>query len=312
MDSWSPEAVKTVARAFREVVEAKYSWRLPPLGSAMYELGQLKDYEVPAACRLDLLVAKHANSLDVSCVRAVARLYVHSIEPTRDQPPFDERGDAIVDAAVDDEQTGPVGLLGPPSYLELLAPQHRILQEVAMGLAALDRTGERSRVRLTEFTLNEVHVSTLRCHAEDMEEFGLVQDCDSFLIPDKDQTAGILRLRRRLAAAYNALLINGEAMGAWKPFALRAVRIAWQRLFNPVDRAPTATELLHDVQEALACVRAADVHEYAREDLLSVTSARELDVATLGAMSRLMQHGSDWLIDRMGEELGRGPSSSSN
>jgi hypothetical protein len=237
VSAWSYAAVQAIERAFVELVERAESHdRCDPddPDGAIAALVALEDHEVPAASRLDLMIAQHARCPDARVVRAVARLFAACQLPDRRQPP---RREAPVDEADD----------GAPFDLALHLEQQPAtatlfrsgleLEPADLQLRASlpERWPPRRIVHpLTAHTLLAMHVRTLRTYARTLHDDRIVRECDELLAGPRDPWHRTMELRRHLSALYNAFLLQcvESAGGHWTAEAVRDVGYAFARFFS--------------------------------------------------------------------------------
>jgi hypothetical protein len=336
VSAWSRAAVQAIERAFVELVERAESHdRCDPddPDGAIAALVALEDYEVPAASRLDLVIAQHARCHDVRVVRAIARLFAACQLPDRPQPPRRE-------APVDEVNDGAPFDLAP--HLEQQAATASLfrsgleLEPADLQLrASLPERWPPRRIAhpLTAHTLAAMHVRTLRTHARTLHDDRIVRECDELLAGPRDPWHRTMELRRHLSALYNAYLLQGveSAGGHWTAEAVRDVGYAFARFFagpepdedaclairvepipgspNPTgcDPAPTTREqqLLGEVHTVLEHVCPDDVDDRAVADLQRVQAATVYDLESVRALGRLYVHALQWELNRLRDEVGR-------
>lgn len=295
--------MKAVDRAFFEVVESE-PWQFEVgLGiGALGELAKIRDDEVPPRCRMDLLVARNATMRSTELLRAIARLFANSQLPDRVQAPNKYQLD---------DKDEPVDLL---AFIDAHAAAGTLFNEDALSASTAEPSESPSkRSTVSSTTISSVHIGELRAYAEATGQVELMAECDQALGPPMDPLVWALDLRRRLAALYNAFLLDHlSPLGHWTGHAWRQVGLASGQLLvfpdlrGPVDKMDVS-HLLAEAQTRLRDVHANDVPLDAQADLDIVKTAKIYDLALLRAMSRLHAYSLEWRLQRLEAELRRQP-----
>lgn len=300
---WTEAAVKAVDRAFFEVVEsAQWEFEVGFGIGALGALAKVRDDEVPARCRMDLLVARNATRRSEELLRAIARLFASSQLPDRVQAPNEYQLD-------DEDEPGDI-----LAIIDAHAAAGTLFNEdVPPASTAEPSESPSKRSTVTNITISSVHIGELRAFAEATGQVELMAECDQALGPPMDPLVWALDLRRRLAALYNAFLVHHMSpLGHWTGHAWRQVGLASGQLLVFPDLPPPVnkmdvSDLLAEAQARLRDVHAHDVPHDAQADLHKVKTAKSYDLALLRAMSRLYSYSLEWRLDRVKAELGREP-----
>lgn len=320
--------MNAIGQAFYEVVECEpWEFGIDPDNEdgAIARLRALRDHDVPAHSRMDLLIAQHAMRIDAKVLRAIARLFASSRHPDRNQAPNGEQFREKYGKKDNDEGS-------PTDFLQSLYQQAAagtlfrsdFDQSESREGAPLPTPSTRPYVpaahHLTTHTLSSMHIQTIRAYAEKLQEHEVVRACDDAVGPPIDPLAWAIDLRRRLAGIYNAWFLEDTTpIGRWGAHAFRQIGLASSQLFTYPDLRQTSDPgdpeeedaevdmdgLLAQAQALLRELRPDDVPWDDRADLHRVQTAPSYDLATVRAMGRLWSGALGCRLRRAEAEIGR-------